>query len=76
MKFITFALHQLEEFGLQEDLLTYNRLIDIFPRDRFKPRTMLDAFWPKPYPQTDVALNILQKTAMYMYIFIIMCTYT
>lgn len=61
VKFITFALQQLEGFGLKEDLLTYNRLIDIFPKDRFKPRNMLDAFWPKAHPQIEVALNILQK---------------
>ena len=61
MKFIKFALHQLEEFGLQDDILTYNRLIDIFPKDRFKPKNIFDAFWPVPHPQVDVALDILQK---------------
>ena len=61
VKFITFALHQLEEFGLQQDLLTYNRLIDIFPKDRFKPDNIFDAFWPKPHPQIEVALQILTK---------------
>lgn len=61
VNFIKFALHQVEEFGLQEDVVTYNRLIDIFPRDKFKPKNMLDAFWPVPHPQIDVALDILQK---------------
>lgn len=61
VKFITFALQQMDEFGLEKDLLTYNRLIDIFPKDRFKPRNMFDAFWPKPLPQIELALSILQK---------------
>ena len=61
VKFITFALQQMDEFGLEKDLLTYNRLIDIFPRNRFKPMNMFDAFWPKPLPQIEIALEILQK---------------
>ena len=55
------CISSVEEFGLQEDFLTYNRLIDIFPKDRFKPNNIFDAFWPKLHPQIEVALQILTR---------------
>lgn len=61
VKFIDVALKQMNQFQLEKDLLTYNRLIDIFPKDRFKPKTMFEAFWPKSHPQIELALRILQK---------------
>lgn len=59
--FITLALRRMGEFGLQQDLLTYNRLIDIFPKNRFKPKNLLDAVWPRPLPQIELALRLLTK---------------
>ena len=55
MEFIKLALMRLEEFGLQKDLLSYTRLIDVFPRGKFNPKNIFDAFWPKNYPQIDLA---------------------
>ena len=59
--FITLALRRMGEFGLQQDLLSYNRLLDIFPKDRFKPKNLLDAVWPRPLPQIELALRLLTK---------------
>ena len=61
VNFIKEGLIRMDEFGLQKDLLTYNRLLDLFPKDRFKNKTLFDALWPKPHPQIDLALDILQK---------------
>ena len=61
VKFIQSAIDRIEEFNLEKDILTYNRLLDVFPKNRFKSRTLFDAVWPKPIPQIDVALRILQK---------------
>lgn len=65
VKFIKEGLARMDEFGLQKDVLTYNRLIDMFPKGRFNNKTMFDAFWPKPHPQIDLALDILQKMEDY-----------
>lgn len=61
MEFITASLKWMEIAGLNKDLPTYNRLLDVFPRDRFRNRTLMDAIWPRPYPQIDAALRVLQK---------------
>ena len=61
LKFITAALQKIDEFGLQKDLLTYNRILDLFPKGRFVNRTFFDAVWPRPTPQMELALNILEK---------------
>ena len=59
--FIRVALQRMDEFGLHKDLETYNKLLNVFPRGRFKPRRMLDAFWPRPLPQMELALDLLTK---------------
>lgn len=59
--FINMALERMEEFQLEKDLLTYNRLLDIFPKGRFKPKRLLDALWPRPLPQTELALELLTR---------------
>ena len=59
--FITLALHRMDEFGLQQDLLSYNRLLDIIPKGRYKPKNLLDVVWPRPLPQIDLALRLQTK---------------
>ena len=61
LDFISASLKWIEMSGLSRDLPTYNRLLDVFPRDRFRNKTLMDAIWPRPYPQIDSALHILQK---------------
>lgn len=59
--FIRTAMRRMEDFGLDKDLDTYNKLIDIFPRGRFAPNRLLDAFWPRSTPQLELCLEILTK---------------
>ena len=59
--FIRLALHRMNEFGLEKDLLTYNRMLDIFPKGKFIARRMLDALWPRSLPQLELALELLTK---------------
>ena len=61
VQFIRIAMQRMDEFGLQKDLETYNRIIDVFPRGRFAPRRMLDAIWPRPTPQLELCLDVLTK---------------
>ena len=59
--FIRLAMQRLDEFGLEKDLATYNKLLRVFPEGRFKPRRMLDALWPRSVPQMELALDLLTK---------------
>ena len=59
--FIDSALIRIPEFNLEKDLLTYNRLFDLIPKNRFKSKTLFEALWPKPIPQIDLALRVLEK---------------
>lgn len=59
--FIHMALERMEEFQLEKDLLTYNRLLDVLPKNRFHPKRLLDALWPRPLPQTELALELLTR---------------
>jgi signaling intermediate in Toll pathway protein len=57
--FINMALERMEEFELQKDLVSYNRLLDVFPKGRYRPKRLLDAIWPRHLPQTELALELL-----------------
>ncbi len=57
--FIYTGIKYIHEFGLQKNLDAYNELLDVFPKDKFVNRTLLDALWPKPHPQIDCALELL-----------------
>lgn len=59
--FIRIAMQRMVEFDLDKDLPTYNRLIDVFPRGRFAPTRMIDAFWPRSTPQLELCLELLTK---------------
>ena len=61
VSFINMALARMEEFQLERDLLTYNRILDVFPKGRYKPKRLLDALWPRPLPQTELALELLTR---------------
>ena len=61
VSFINMALTRMEEFELERDLLTYNRILDVFPKGRYKPKRLLDALWPRPLPQTELALELLTR---------------
>jgi len=61
MEFIVTAMKFIEPYGLAKDLEVYNKLLDVFPRDKFVNRTLFDAIWPKQHPQMNLALDILTK---------------
>eukprot|EP00731_Ephydatia_muelleri_P028927 Em0020g571a len=69
--FITLALRRMGEFGLQQDLLSYNRLLDIFPKDRFNPKTSWTLCGPmeehgvRPdYTTYDLLCEVFGKTSL------------
>ncbi len=61
LAFIRTAVQRMDDFGLEKDLMTYNKILDIFPRGRFRSKRLLDAIWPVPHPQLELCLEILTK---------------
>ena len=61
LSFIYTALEYIDAFGLEKDLNVYNELLEVLPKYKIVNRTLFDALWPKPYPQTDAALDLLTK---------------
>ena len=61
LSFVYTALSYLDAFGLEKDLDVYNEILEVFPKYKIVNRTLLDALWPKPYPQIDAALDLLTK---------------
>ena len=61
LSFVYTALNYLDVFGLEKDLDVYNEILEVFPKYKIVNRTLLDALWPKPYPQIDAALDLLTK---------------
>ena len=61
VNFIAIALYRMDEFSLEKDLESYNRLLDVFPKKKFHARNWFEHLWPKDSPQVELALNLLQK---------------
>lgn len=59
--FISTAMKFIEPYKLDNDIEVYNKLLDVFPKDKFNNRTLFDAIWPKTHPQMFLALDILTK---------------
>lgn len=61
LSFVYTALNYIDIFGLEKDLDTYNEILEVLPKYKIVNKTILDAWWPKPYPQIDAALDLLTK---------------
>lgn len=59
MEFLKAAMNYMEEFDLVKDVETYNKMLNVFPRNRFENRSLFDAIWAKGHPQVELALDIL-----------------
>lgn len=59
--FIRIAMQRMDEFKLEKDLTTYNKILEIFPKGKYVPKRMIDAFWPRSTPQLELCLDLLTK---------------
>ena len=59
--FIRTAVQRMDEFDLHKDLPTYNKILEIFPKGKYKPRKWIDAVWPRSTPPLELCLDILTK---------------
>lgn len=61
LSFLYASMKYIDKFDLAKDLDVYNELLEVLPKYKLINRTLFDALWPKPHPQTDCAIDLLTK---------------
>ncbi|XP_072458374.1 evolutionarily conserved signaling intermediate in Toll pathway, mitochondrial isoform X4 [Notamacropus eugenii] len=63
--FIYLALRKMPEYGVQHDLSVYNLLLDIFPKEVFVPRNMLQEIFNHYPRQQECGVKVLDQMENY-----------
>ncbi|XP_020850770.1 evolutionarily conserved signaling intermediate in Toll pathway, mitochondrial isoform X2 [Phascolarctos cinereus] len=63
--FIYLALRKMPEYGVQHDLAIYNLLLDIFPKEVFVPRNMLQQIFNHYPRQQECGVKVLDQMENY-----------
>lgn len=61
VEFIYAAMKKMKEFGVEEDLETYKRLISLFPEGKMVPKNLFQAEFMHYPKHQECAINILEK---------------
>ncbi|XP_049732908.1 evolutionarily conserved signaling intermediate in Toll pathway, mitochondrial isoform X3 [Elephas maximus indicus] len=59
--FIYLALRQMRQYGVERDLAVYNLLLDIFPKEVFRPRSIIQYIFVHYPRQQECGLAILEQ---------------
>lgn len=59
--FIYLALRKMVEFGVERDLSVYNLLLDVFPKEVFKPRNVIQRIFVHYPRQQECGLAVLDQ---------------
>ncbi|ELV14291.1 Evolutionarily conserved signaling intermediate in Toll pathway, mitochondrial [Tupaia chinensis] len=59
--FIYLALRKMREFGVERDLAVYNLLLDIFPKEVFKPRNVIQRIFVHYPRQQECGIAVLHQ---------------
>ncbi|XP_006905902.1 evolutionarily conserved signaling intermediate in Toll pathway, mitochondrial [Pteropus alecto] len=59
--FIYLALRKMREYGVEQDLAVYNLLLDIFPKDVFRPRSIFQKIFIHYPRQQECGIAILEQ---------------
>ncbi|XP_074059577.1 evolutionarily conserved signaling intermediate in Toll pathway, mitochondrial [Macrotis lagotis] len=63
--FIYLALRKMPEYGVERDLAVYNLLLDIFPKEVFVPRNMLQQIFNHYPRQQECGVKVLDQMENY-----------
>lgn len=63
--FIYLALRQMPRYGVQRDLAVYNLLLDVFPKEVFRPRNMIQRIFQHFPRQQECGLAVLEQMENY-----------
>ncbi|XP_049981445.1 evolutionarily conserved signaling intermediate in Toll pathway, mitochondrial [Alexandromys fortis] len=59
--FIYLALRKMPEFGVERDLSVYNLLLDVFPKEVFRPRNVIQRIFVHYPRQQECGLAVLEQ---------------
>ncbi|XP_008831824.1 evolutionarily conserved signaling intermediate in Toll pathway, mitochondrial isoform X2 [Nannospalax galili] len=59
--FIYLALRKMQEFGVERDLAVYNLLLDVFPKEVFRPRNVFQRIFVHYPRQQECGIAVLEQ---------------
>lgn len=59
--FIYLALRKMPEFGVERDLSVYNLLLDVFPKEVFRPRNVIQRIFVHYPRQQECGVAVLEQ---------------
>lgn len=59
--FIYLALRKMREYGVERDLAVYNLLLDVFPKEVFRPRSVLHSIFIHYPRQQECGIAVLEQ---------------
>nr|XP_044999820.1 evolutionarily conserved signaling intermediate in Toll pathway, mitochondrial isoform X2 [Jaculus jaculus] len=65
VEFIYLALRKMQEFGVERDLATYNLLLDVFPKEVFRPRNVFQRIFIHYPRQQECGIAVLEQMEKY-----------
>ncbi|XP_031733567.1 evolutionarily conserved signaling intermediate in Toll pathway, mitochondrial [Anarrhichthys ocellatus] len=65
VEFIYAALKKMPEFGVERDLVVYNRLLDVFPKEVFVPRNYIQRMFNHYPRQQECGVQLLEQMENY-----------
>ncbi|XP_059210196.1 evolutionarily conserved signaling intermediate in Toll pathway, mitochondrial [Centropristis striata] len=65
VEFIYAALEKMPEYGVEEDLAVYNKLLDVFPKEVFVPRNYIQRMFNHYPRQQECGVQLLEQMESY-----------
>lgn len=65
VEFIYAALKKMPEFGVEKDLVVYNKLLDVFPKEVFVPRNFIQRMFNHYPRQQECGVQLLEQMENY-----------
>lgn len=65
VEFIYTALKKMPEFGVERDLVIYNKLLDVFPKEIFVPQNFIQRMFNHYPRQQECGVQVLEQMESY-----------
>ncbi|KAL6490480.1 hypothetical protein MHYP_G00008250 [Metynnis hypsauchen] len=65
VEFIYAALKKMPEFGVEQDIVVYNKLLDVFPKEVFVPRNFIQRMFNHYPRQQECGVQVLEQMENY-----------
>lgn len=65
VEFIYAALKRMQDFGVEQDITVYNKLLDVFPKEVFVPRNFIQRMFNHYPRQQECGVQLLEQMENY-----------